>query len=474
MLKEIELYAREIGLDPNPISEQTLSIFTTPYTGMSLRIELLQDEPYYYFYHRTSSWTYDGERSDLHDTISSIFSLYLKINHRLSVHFIDVLNPATEEETEIYARYLVPIQLSKKRISENSSLEFIKALLVDLVLFEGLLWQSFGGCPCGECRERLGYDYDFRWDTINDEKLQYFEKAINGSGIVNYCERTLPTYLYYRDINRMTSIIESDSLLNFLNLLYDSKEGDYNSVESISGNLLIDAEFLHYESFHEVSRSKKIFKSLGTESEIKKVYLENKIISFTKKHLVIRDYNCGLDAFKKEKNKLKLRHEKEFQLLFKPISLSWVEKINDETFENLIKDLLQREKGVTWVRKAAHTNERDDGVDLIAEMIIQKTLINSEYESPFTKIKVIVQCKAYKNGVSKSDVTDIRDTVEYRDYDGYFLAVSSYTKKSLSDHLDKIKRDSKIWIDWWSRDEIEERIKNHEDLLYKYSDLFTK
>jgi hypothetical protein len=473
MLKEIEKFALEIGLDPNPISEKKLSVFTTPYTGLSLRIELLEDELYYYFYHRTTSWTYNGERSDLHDTISSVFSLYLKINNTLSVHIIDVLNPATGEETEIYARYLVPIQLSKQRIVENTSLEFIKTLLADLVFFERLLWQTFGGCPCAECRDRLGYDYDFRWDTINDVKLQYLEKAINGSGIVNYCERTLPTYLYYRDINRKTSIIESDSLLNFLNLLYSSNEKHYDSVESISGNLLIDSEFHHYESFHEVSRLKKIFKSLGTESEIKKVYLENKIISFTQNHLVIRDYNCGLDAFKKEKNKLKIRHEKEFQLLFKPFSLSWVDKIDDETFENLIKDLLQREKKVKWVRKAAHTNERDDGVDLIADMLIQKTFINSENESPFTKIKVIVQCKAYKNGVSKSDVTDIRDTVEYRDYDGYFLAVSSYTKKSLSDHLDKIKRDNKIWIDWWSRDEIEERIKSHEDLLYKYSDLFT-
>ena len=473
MLKEIESCAKELGLDSRYISENAISVFTSPFIALSLRIELVDDHILYYFYHRTSSWTYNGERSDLHDSITSIYSFFLRVNNRLSVHIIDIINPITFETSEIYGRYLIPTQFSKENTISNTSIEFIKTLLADLYFFEQFIWVTFEGCPCENCRKRLGFDYDFRFDNISQAKLQFIRKALNGSDLVNYCERTLPTYFYYRDINRKITIIESSALAKLFNTWYLSRKNNHDSIESISGKLIIDSGFHHYESSFEASQLKKIFKSLGEHDEVKKVYLENKTISFSKSYIIIRDYNCGINAYNKEKDRLKIRHEREFQLLFKPINITWVDKIDDKTFENLIKDILQREKHVTWIRKAAHTNERDDGVDLIAEMVIQKPFITSENESPFTKIKVIIQCKAYKNGVSKSDVTDIRDTVEYRDYDGYFLAVSSYTKKSLSDHLDKIKRDNKIWIDWWSRDEIEERIKNNEDLLYKYSDLFS-
>ena len=40
-----------------------------------------------------------------------------------------------------------------------------------------------------------------------------------------------------------------------------------------------------------------------------------------------------------------------------------------------------------------------------------------------------------------------RATIEYRNYDGYFLVVSSYLTKSLSDYLDKLRTENKFWIE---------------------------
>ena len=190
-------------------------------------------------------------------------------------------------------------------------------------------------------------------------------------------------------------------------------------------------------------------------------------------YILTFDEACGFDEYKLEKEKIRERHKKEFDLLFKPSNLIWVDKIDEELFEEMIKDILEREPNVQRVRKTSNTHERDGGADLIAEFNVPKKNFEMKIEGEdiFKKIRVVVQCKAYRNGVGKSDVLDIRDTIDYRNYEGYFLAISSYTKKSLSDYLDKLRTDGKIWIDWWTRSEIEEKLKQHEDLIIKYNSL---
>jgi tRNA-dihydrouridine synthase len=121
----------------------------------------------------------------------------------------------------------------------------------------------------------------------------------------------------------------------------------------------------------------------------------------------------------------------------------------------------------------AHTNERDGGVDLVADWKVPKDplIAIADKEDPYQIIQVVVQCKAYKNGVSKNDVQDIRDTVENRNYDGYFLAVSSYIKNSLADQLDRMRTNGKTWVDWWTQSEIEDRLKKNEELILKYKSI---
>ncbi|MBK8080335.1 MAG: restriction endonuclease [Saprospiraceae bacterium] len=191
------------------------------------------------------------------------------------------------------------------------------------------------------------------------------------------------------------------------------------------------------------------------------IFFENRIIAIGDEYILSFNYDCGYHKFQDEKAKLKIRHEKEYKILFKPSELEWNGKIVDSRFEDLIKDLLEREPEVTRVRKTAHTRERDGGVDLIVDWKVPKSKMYTGDINPYHTLKIIVQCKAYKEGVSKSKVTDIRDTIEFRNYDGYFLVVSSYLTKSLSDYLDKLRTENKFWIEWWSRDEIEKRLINH-------------
>jgi hypothetical protein len=242
-------------------------------------------------------------------------------------------------------------------------------------------------------------------------------------------------------------------------------------IPSIDGDLIQSENFHHYI---DCKLKKKIFKYFKGLKDIEPtlVFLDNKIIGVGAKYILSVDRYCGANEFKTEREKLRERHNAEFEILFQPSKLIWAAAVKDDLFENLIKDLLEREPNVSRVRKLAHTRERDGGVDLVAEWLLPKNSLTPG-EDPYIKLNVIVQCKAYKNGVGKSDVQDIRDTVEHRNYDGYFLATSSYTKLSLSDHLDKLRVSGKLWVDWWTSAEIEDRLKKHEDLIKKYRSILS-
>lgn len=472
LINNIKNQADKLGLNPSYISTNSISVFTTPYTGIQLRVEIdNRDFIKFYFTQRTNSWFYNGERTDLHDLISLAFALFLNKLGYCSSNLIDVWNPITISDVEIYSRYIVPIQTKETLHQFKGKNPEIEFLVFALLMFEQNFWSGFNGCPCAECRERLGFNYDFRWQDIGNDKLKRIYKTFGNSQKINYCERTLPTWFYYRNFRRRISFVESAEFTSIITqFIVDYKV----QIEGVTGRLFISDFASHYLNQQTEEIIKRYFKKLNEDSP-KLIFLESKIVAIGEKVVVTFDELCGIDTFKMEKELIRERHQKEFELLFAPSKLIWNDKVDEELFEELIKDLLEREVKVKRVRKIARTRERDGGVDLIADWVVPKRPdeIFSDHDDPFKIINVVVQCKAYKSGVSKSNVTDIRDTVDYRNYNGFFLAVSSYTKKSLTDYLDRLRTDGKIWVDWWTRMEIEDRLKKHEDLILKYSSIVT-
>lgn len=471
ILDYINKMAEEIGLETQYKSDERISIWTSQYLGISLIIECDEEENINFYYsQRTTSWVYNGERTDLHDIIPNIFALFIKQINICSLYFTDVYNPVTGSDDEIYAKYLTPFQINDDFTNKKSEkyLKFIDELISSLMTFEHFFWSCFPGCPCDDCRKKVGCKFDYNWE-IEEDKLENIKTSISSSGeLVNYCERTLPNWFYFRDFKRKISLFQSKDLHPFIESL--SKNSKATSLNSISGKLYIDEQYNHYLGNFKSREIKDTFKKLRDKHK-SIIFLENRIIAIGDEYILSFNNDCGYQKFQDEKAKLKIRHEKEYKILFKPSELQWNEKIDDSRFENLIKDLLEREPEVTRVRKTAHTRERDGGVDLIVDWKVPKLKMYSNDINPYHTLKIIVQCKAYKDGVSKSKVTDIRDTIEYRNYDGYFLVVSSYLTKSLSDYLDKLRTESKFWIEWWSRDEIEKRLINHKDLISKYNDI---
>lgn len=130
----------------------------------------------------------------------------------------------------------------------------------------------------------------------------------------------------------------------------------------------------------------------------------------------------------------------------------------------MIKALLDREANVTSARIAAPINQGDQGRDLLISWRVNIAEYATSVSAPNPLIKVVGQCKASNSPVGKSKVQDIRDTVEFHQASGYFLAVSTQITAPLTQALENLKSKG-IWTDWWNREDIEYRLSKNQELI---------
>lgn len=181
-----------------------------------------------------------------------------------------------------------------------------------------------------------------------------------------------------------------------------SGQNERKNLVAINGQLLRVGNLYNYISLSTIRRVNKIIKSLTKDTAecIRFIVLDNVAVFSTPNFVVSVSGRFGLFEYKKEKDKLRDRHMREFKLLFSPTKLGWKEQASPEQFENLVKELLEREATIDWVRKYAHTNEPDGGRDLVCKKRIPNPNISEEGPTTVT-IDVIVQCKFFKGGVVK-------------------------------------------------------------------------
>lgn len=439
-----------------------IKISLSGYIGLHLVISESPDGLNCRFWTRTNSWHYIDERTDIHDVIILLFALKLRSAQLCSTIILDDPNDFGVPECEIYSCYASPLQINYSKEEAQAKVLNIIHCLSELNIF---FFQSFG-CPCKECQKREKRDFN-SYDVDSDFESQFIHAS--PFNYVNKKKRNYPEWQYHRDFKKKVTVIKSAQIAEYVRHL--AKSIRYDAIRGLSGDLLVDNNFHNFLPTRVFSRLKKILAryDLDMFKRAPKIILDNKMVFIIRDTTFVIDGDFSGARFKIERDRLRERHDSEYNKLFKPSTLTWSDKLNGENFENLIKDLFKREPEVKRVRKVAHTNEADGGKDLLITKIqLQFDKINMLKAK---EIEVIVQCKAHANGVSKNDVTDIRDIVEDFNYDGYFLAVSSYTKRSLTDHLERLRLKNNFYVDWWTEDEIFQRLTNHKDLIMKYSNL---
>ncbi len=430
-----------------------------------------ENNAFTYIFIRTSSWDFYGERTDLHDCLSALLAAFLRSDGSVSCSLWDVPHPITGIETELYARYITIDQtyhtfdlLNKAAID---SLRYL--LLAGLWGFEQFFWSCSDLAFDRENKIEQFFSYEDS-DSWAKEVANIITEPFDSKIQSNI--RRSPTWLYYRSIRSGLSVIHSPSLAKFISVI--AHDASWKIVDGMNGRLFLSSGANNLISFKDIRLARKILCELNKEvicNDVEFIPLENCLVAASGHYFLLMRRDCGKKRFEAERERIRKRHNIETELLFPISRFIWNDQIDDEEFESLIRDLLSREKGVHWVRKISPSNERDGGRDLVAEWEtppILKQSLGENGESPYTHRKVVVQCKASKGTVGKSKVQDIGDTVEHYGAQGYFLAVSSQLSTTLTDHLDKRRSDGKIWIDWWTRYEIEEKLKAHPDIVAKY------
>lgn len=379
-------------------------------------------------------------------------------------------HPIAPAFSEIYARYIIPRQYKYhfKELGEVS-IEAFKDILSGMIFWRQLFWQTVG-CPCKACVEKFKPKYDFKTE-IDKEFKNNILIAIGENKNCNQMSRSLPYWEYYKNFEKGISVLKSGELASLYSSFGDENAKVYIHIEGVNGELVFNEFIKNTISKETKSKTKEIFEKLGEERNDVVFYPSDNItIAISGDYIIFHDVIADEYEFKKEKEQIRNRHIKESSILFPISEFIWNDEVDPDAFESLIKDLLSREPGVLRVRKVSPLNQPDNGRDIILEKNEAVDFSSEDGHSPYQTIKMIVQCKASKNNVGKGQVRDIRDTIDSHNYDGYFLAVSSQLTTPLTNYLDEL-RNRGLNIDWWNRDDIEERLNSHQDLILKYTEL---
>jgi hypothetical protein len=374
---------------------------------------------------------------------------------------------------------LSPNQSELQFLIKEQALDFFKTLIINIVFFEQHLWEAVG-CPCKECCQEVREDKNYSFKLPGNINKQIESIIKPNKHRINTSIRITPKWSYYRNFKKGVTLVKSEALADLLSFILQNayiKPVQYQDTKFFFfiTKLKGEAKINNVLQVKNIQASSTILASLEKlDIQTKLILLENRYVLIGKNWLLVQDSICGIDHFKLARDEVRKRILYEKELLFSRPTIKWAKKINGDAFESLVKELLEREEEVIWVRKAGLTNEGDSGRDLIASMrpnrLAHIRRDNNTKGSLFIKptVKVVVQCKALAKSVGKADVTDVRDTIELFNAQGYFLIVSSYLTSGLITYLEALSSKN-YFTDWWTRSEIESRLIEHEDLIAKYS-----
>ena len=212
------------------------------------------------------------------------------------------------------------------------------------------------------------------------------------------------------------------------------------------------------------------------------VVLENQVVAAAGSHCVFIQTKTGRRAFDREIESRRSKHVAEAEFLFQDLHLVWEDHVDGSRFQSLVSDLLSREPGVSRVRPAGTTVERDGTRDYLIDwttpllpgeadwtgLLLANGATYDEI-SPSKCRRVVVQCKSDKAPVNRGKVTGVYDTMEHYNA-GYLLAVRSRLTVPLIDILDGIRAKGRF-AEWWEGADVEKRLKANPDLLKAYADI---
>jgi len=250
---------------------------------------------------------------------------------------------------------------------------------------------------------------------------------------------------------------------------YDVLSGlTWDIIDGIDGKILCQINTDNgYLSFNFVSNERwdKINRVIKDMNINKYTFLcqDNALYMFEGKNIWMFDGDFSEYWVTEEKGKLLDRQNRENLILRFDRDFKWRYPIDFGRFEEMMADLYEAVNPTDDVRLVGRPNCPDGGRDILIWKRERKG------EASFYKRLIIGQCKAYKRSISKSNVTDIRDMIDFYDASGFFLFVSSTLTANLVDHL--VKLNEKFSVCWWTEREIFKKLRQHSNIADRYTDI---
>lgn len=241
-------------------------------------------------------------------------------------------------------------------------------------------------------------------------------------------------HVYYTNYDQGISMLELSEQQYSSEILY--KVYEWEIIEGIDGKIIVQKE--RYGKTYNLIQDQRW-------EYLQKIFIKNKCEQYTvicqenKLYLLESNRIWILEGgfyhywVEEEKEKIFERQKKENEVLYFDKKFKWKYPIAPLRFEELVADLLETETRVSKVRLMGKSNNSDGGRDiLVYKMRFDE---NSRNDKEYL---LIGQCKAYKNSVNKSQVTDIRDMLENYNAKRFILTMTSELTVPLIDNLSKL------------------------------------
>lgn len=425
-----------------------------------------------YFSLRTTSWEWDGERTDLHDLLSILWALSLRARDVASVHLIAELNPATGIDSEIYARILLPRQ--EGTIANLVGRPYLKALSVEAYAANELITEMFGVPASGPSEIRdSGADYQNPpgWVAAARQRL----RLPSSSGWEFNHRKALDTKVF-TSLKRGITIAELGE--RPMMTLHDRLASFQPAVANVGDVCAIRSpHLLNAVGNKQISRANSFLRMMeGGTPDPTIIPLDSHVVFLGNQFLVSIAAECGAAAFEAARVATERRRLAEAEVFLTDAEVCWAEHIDPARFEGLIGELILREEGVHWIRQVGATSEPDGGRDFIADWTVPPVGLSTvgvvDGGVPLhVRRHIAVQVKLRTRGVSRSDLSGIRDTIEHYECSGMLVVAFPNVTTQLLDHLSQLRRRGIFWIDWWGRPEIDGRLRRYPELAARYRDL---
>jgi hypothetical protein len=293
----------------------------------------------------------------------------------------------------------------------------------------------------------------------------------------------LPTWIYCRLNRRGVSAFKLNG-----NLVPDFSLGLSKNacriVEGINGYLIKTGDLRNCVSKTTYSRLGKLLGAYGERipARLDRLWhsgylilpIESHVICVTPAGIAALQVDSSLKNFLTERALLLKRNQSEAAILYSKVSFVWSGKLNPGRFEEIILQLLNREPGVNWARQVGVSNASDGGRDIIADWWLGPTRWQQVTEKEvLERRRVVVQCKAFTNSVNLSKLPDVPQVLDLHDASGYLLAGYPQVTPQVVDYLTRVPGKRGFWADWWTKTEIEEKLRANLDVAKRYSDLVT-